>query len=115
MPKQSVSWLVVVILAFLFTGLSFAQAGRAEMVGVVRDRPGLEVPGVMVQAEDQATTSRYAAVTDERGEYHILGLPAGQYVVSVERSGFRAYRQSGLILRLGDRTPLDVSLNIGEL
>src|SRR5215470_8503144 len=107
MLKQCVSLLVVFTFDLLFVALSLGQAGRAELFGVVRDPSGLAVPGVMVQAEDQATTSRYSAVTDERGEYHILGLPAGQYIVSVERSGFRAYRRSGLVLRLGDRTPLD--------
>ena len=57
---------------------------------------------------------RYSAVSDERGEYHILGLPAGQYVLTVEQPGFRTYRQSGITLRLADRTALDVKLEVGQ-
>ena len=57
---------------------------------------------------------RYSAVSDERGEYHVLGLPAGQYVLTVEQPGFRMYRQSGITLRLGDRTALDVKLQVGQ-
>ena len=47
--------------------------------------------------------ARYVRVSDEHGEYHILGLPAGQYVLTVEKPGFRTYRQSGIVLRLADR------------
>src|SRR5205085_11782034 len=63
--------------------------------------------------EDRATMFRYSVLSDERGEYHILGLPAGQYVLTVEQPGFRTYRQSGIVLRLANRTVLDVRLEVG--
>ena len=56
----------------------------------------------------------YRSASDERGEYHILGLPASQYVLVVEQPGFSTYRQSGIVLRLGDRTLLDVQLMVGQ-
>ena len=56
----------------------------------------------------------YGAASDARGEYHILGLPAGQFTLTVEQPGFRTYRQSGITLRLGDRTRLEVKLSLGE-
>jgi hypothetical protein len=93
---------------------SFAQAGRAELFGVIRDTQGLPAPNAAVQAEDQATMVRYSTRSDERGEYHLLGLPASQYVVAVEHPGFRIYRQSGITLRLADRISLDVKLEIGQ-
>ncbi len=58
--------------------------------------------------------ARYETTSDERGEYHLLGLPAGQYVLTVLQSGFRTYRQSGVTLRLGDRTSIDVHLSVGQ-
>ena len=58
--------------------------------------------------------ARYSALSDDRGEYHVLGLPAGQYVLTVEQPGFRKYRQSGITLRLADRTALDVKLEVGQ-
>jgi hypothetical protein len=90
------------------------QAGRAELFGTIQDPSGLPVPKAKVQAEDQATMVRYSAVSDERGEYHVLGLPAGQYVLTVEQPGFRMYRQSGITLRLADRTAIDVKLQVGQ-
>ena len=81
---------------------------------MVQDPSGLPVPKAKVEAEDQATMIQYPAVSDERGQYHILGLPAGQYVLTVEQPGFRTYRQSGIVLRLADRTALDVKLEVGQ-
>jgi len=98
----------------LFLPLAVAQAGRAELFGVIRDSSGLPVPRAAIQAEDQATMVRYPATSDQRGEYHLLGLPASRYVLTVEQPGFRIYRQSGITLRLADRTALDVTLEVGQ-
>src|SRR5436190_1209542 len=99
----------------LSSALCFGQAGRAELLGVIQDPSGLPVSKAKVEAEDQATRARYTAQSDERGEYHILGLPAGQYILTVEQPGFRLYRQSGITLRLANRTAIDVKLEIGQI
>ncbi len=91
-----------------------SQSGRAELFGTVTDPSGLPVLSAKVNAEDQSTTARYTAATNVRGEYHILGLPTGRYVLSVEQPGFRTYRQTGVTLRLGDRTAIDVQLTVGQ-
>ena len=94
--------------------LCLGQAGRAELFGKIQDPAGLSVPGAKVETEDQATMVKYSAVSDERGEYHVPGLPPGQYVLTVEQAGFRTYRQSGITLRLANRTSLDVNLEVGQ-
>ncbi|HEY2015630.1 MAG TPA: carboxypeptidase-like regulatory domain-containing protein, partial [Bryobacteraceae bacterium] len=99
--------------AFLPT-LCRGQAGRAELFGTIQDPSGLRVSKAKVTAEDQATMFRYAVVSDARGEYHVLGLPAGQYVLTVEQPGFHTYRQSGIVLRLADATAIDVNLEVGQ-
>jgi hypothetical protein len=92
----------------------FGQAGRVELFGAIQDPAGLTIAKAKVEAEDQATMIRYATISDDRGEYHILGLPAGQYVLTVQQPGFRTHRQSGIVLRLGDRISLDVKLEVGQ-
>src|SRR5438105_1276519 len=104
---------VLVVFHVLVSTNSFGQAGKAELFGTILDPSGLPVPRAHVSAEDQATMVRYTAVSGERGEYHILGLPSGRYVLTVERAGFRTYRRSGIVLRLADLTTLDVNLETG--
>ena len=95
--------------------LCFGQTGRAELFGTIHDPSGLPVHKAKVVAEDQATMARYEGSSDERGEYHLLGLPTGQYVLTIEQPGFRQYRRSGITLRLGDRTTVDIHLEIGQV
>src|ERR1051326_904846 len=101
--------------ALLLIALSCrGQSGRAELFGTILDPSNRAIPNATVQAEDQATMARYAALSNGRGEYHIVGLPAGRYVLTVEQPGFRMYRQSGITLRVADRTLQDARLEIGQ-
>src|SRR5450755_4105192 len=100
--KRKVCQLFSVLLLVSVTCLG--QAGRAELFGTILDPSGLPVPKAKIAAEDQATMAEYSSTSDGRGEYHILGLPAGQYILTAQISGFRMYRQSGITLRTGDRT-----------
>src|SRR5215475_11830496 len=92
----------------------FGQAGRAEISGSVQDPSHLAVANAKVEAQDQATQAVYSVTSDSRGEYHLLGLPSGQYVLTVSPPGFRTYRQSGITRRLADRVAMDVSLEVGQ-
>jgi hypothetical protein len=104
--------LVAVFLLFSFG--CFGQAGRSELFGVVKDPAGLALVRAGVVVEELATGARFRAETDGHGEYHLLGLPAGQYGLSVEQPGFRTYRQTGIRLRWADQTELNVQLELGQ-
>src|SRR4029077_2108637 len=114
MSKQIQGFLPVFLALISASTLCFGQAGRAELFGTIQDPMSLGVPNAKVDAEDQATMVRYSATSDEHGAYHILGLPSGQYVLSVEQPGFRTYKQSGVTLRLGDKISLDVKLEVDQ-
>ncbi len=88
----------------------FAQA---ELTGVIRDPAGLPVPDAAVTAQEQSTAAQFRAISGPRGEYHLLGLPAGEYTLAVERAGFRPYRRHGITLRAGDQRTLEAALEIG--
>src|SRR5579872_5293235 len=92
----------------------FGQAGKAELFGAILDPQGLAVSAAKVTATDPATGAHFDVDTDERGSYHLLGLAAGRYVLTVGKPGFRPFRQEGITLRIGDQTRLDVRLEVGQ-
>src|SRR5215471_1211088 len=94
--------------------LCYGQAGKAELFGTIQDPSGALVPNAKVQAQSATTAAEFTATSDERGEYHLVGLPVGQYSLSVEQPGFRTYRQEGIALRTDDRTFLDIKLMVGQ-
>ncbi|MDQ6705017.1 MAG: carboxypeptidase regulatory-like domain-containing protein, partial [Acidobacteriota bacterium] len=108
---QAVSSLAALL---AFSPPCFGQAGKAELFGTIQDPSGLGVAKAKVTGEEQATGAPFDIITDDRGEYHLLGLAAGRYVLTVEKPGFRPYKQTGLTLRIGDQARLNVKLELGQ-
>src|SRR5579884_1946175 len=103
----------LVLACVLIVAPCFSQGGKATLFGTVLDPAGLPVENAKVEAQNQATGAGYIQHSDSRGEYRLLGLSAGEYVLTVEQPGFRTYRQLGITLRVEDRIILDVTLAVG--
>src|SRR5215208_137322 len=58
---------------------SMAFAQEALLTGLVSDETKATLPGVTVTATQVDTGRVITAVSDERGEYRLRGLPAGRY------------------------------------
>src|SRR5262245_53392543 len=85
-------------LAFvLFLGLAadaLAQGVQTGTIrGLVKDAQNLPVPGVTVTATSPALQGARTAVTDAAGAFAIQALPAGEYEVRFELSGFGTVAQ----------------------
>src|SRR4051794_1801021 len=108
------SWATWVITLFLPSTNLWAQAGKAELFGTIQDASGGGIAEAIVTGQQEGTNARFESSTNSRGEYHLLGLPAGQYQLSVEKQSFRPYQQSGITLRISDQVQLDVQLQLGQ-
>jgi len=105
---------IVLALAAVVSLRCFGQAGKAELFGTIQDPQKLAVGTATVTCTESGTRARFETVTDERGAYHLLGLPAGQFALAIEKPGFRPYHQEGITLRIGDKSRLDVKLEVGQ-
>ena len=90
------------------------QAGKATLSGEISDPAGLRVVRAQVNAEEQATHALFSTISDERGEYRLLGLLPGEYVLTVKAPGFKSYQQLGITLRIEDRITQGVRLQVGQ-
>jgi len=85
---------VIGILASLGRGPLAAQGRRFTLSGTVVDGVGSQpMPGVEVslQTEKWKAVSD-SAVSDAQGRFAFTGLPAGEYILSAEVSGFGTVR-----------------------
>src|SRR5581483_3966447 len=103
-----------IVTCLLFCPCCFGQAGKAELFGTIRDPQNLPVRSAKVACTELATGFKFEVASGEQGSYHLLGLAAGQYSLSVDKPGFRPYHQEGIVLRIGDQTRLDVKLQVGQ-
>src|SRR6266511_4403841 len=82
--------LVLLVLGLLLPGRAVAQTGAGSLTGLVTDQSGATVPGATISATNQATNVVYSAVSNDAGNYTVLSLPVGTYVVKTELSGFKS-------------------------
>ena len=93
------------------TDAAVAQVGStAQITGTVRDTSGAVLPGVDVTATQTDTGFRRAAVTESNGLFVLSNLPIGPYRLEAMLSGFRAFRQTGIVLQVNANPEINITL-----
>src|SRR3954452_18058600 len=107
---------------FLLFAFSFAvvfplhgQVATAELSGTVTDSTGAAVPNAKVIATNVATNIERSTVTGSTGNYIVPLLQPGDYVLTVEGSGFRKSIQRGITLQINQQAQIDVTLQLGQV
>ncbi len=105
------------VLASLLVCLAPALAeAQAEITGVVRDTSGAVLPGVTVEATSTALIERVRAVTTGGGgQYRILDLRPGSYVLTFTLPGFNTVRRDGVVVSGTATFVVDADLRVGAL
>ena len=99
--------------AFLIAFAFVASAQDATIVGTITDPSGAPVPNVRVSVTSVETGQVRHIDTSGTGQFVVPDLPIGHYTVHAEAPGFKAAEQKDIKLNVGDRTRLDLKLEIG--
>jgi outer membrane receptor protein involved in Fe transport len=94
--------------------LALAQVDRATITGVVRDPQGAVVGNATVVVTHLATGVESKTITTNEGVYLAVNLPPGEALVEAEAAGFQKFAQT-VVLTVGNRASLDVSLTVGAV
>ncbi len=89
---------------------------QASIAGIVRDTSGAVMPGVTVEAASPALIEKVrSAVTDGSGQYRIVALDAGTYVVTFTLAGFSTVRREGVELTGAFIATVNADLRVGTV
>ncbi|HZP05138.1 MAG TPA: carboxypeptidase-like regulatory domain-containing protein [Terracidiphilus sp.] len=117
MSKASKRNLLFVVIAILvtFCGMTFlsAQETRATLSGRIQDPSGAAVPGAKVSVTNTATGVVTEVNSADDGNYTIPFLIPGNYTLTANANGFKTAQQTNVILHVGDKLAIDLSLPIG--
>ena len=106
---------IVIIGAVLHVSVSAALA-QATIAGIVRDTSGGVLPGVTVEASSSALTEKVrTVVTDGTGQYRIVTLPPGTYVVKFTLVGFSTVQRDDIRVSASGVIPINADLRVGTL
>src|ERR1039458_1848150 len=105
--------LQVVLLVVTFCGAAWAQTGS--ITGTVKDPSGAAIAGatVVVTSPERGITRQMA--TNSTGEYNESALQPGNYNIIVTATGSKRYQAKGVVLDVGEKARVDVTLEVGAI
>src|SRR5688500_10259851 len=116
--RRTDSWAFVsllVVIALMFAGSAFAQGQNGILTGIVADGDGI-VPGATITATDATTGFVRTALSNDRGIFRVLSVPAGRYTLKIEMQGFRQITLNEVMVISGETRDLGrLVLEVGTL
>jgi hypothetical protein len=98
----------------LLPACAWPQSELATVFGTVTDPSGAVVPAAQVTIVNQSTGLQRRALTDTTGQYHLAGLPAGNYSLRAEKEGFQTQVREGIRLTSAFGATVNFSLVVGN-
>jgi Carboxypeptidase regulatory-like domain len=92
---------------------AFSQTADASLTGTVLDPSGAAIGGARVTIRNQANGATRTTVTNSAGVYLIPALPPATYELTMEHPGFQKYVYGSMVLDVGAKQSLNVTLTVG--
>jgi hypothetical protein len=106
--------LLGILLVLMFCAAAWAQ-DTGSITGTVSDASGAAVAAADVTLTSVEQGTSRTAKTNSSGEYLFAALPAGKYDIKISATGFKQYQAKGVVLRVADKSRVDVALAVGAI
>ena len=90
-------------------------AGTGALAGIVTDVSGAVVADADIAVVSESTGERRTTVSRSNGIYLVPLLPPGSYRVSVSKTGFKLWVNSGIPVHVTETAALNVKLEVGSV
>ena len=93
-----------------------AAYAQGSIAGIVKDASGAVLPGVTVEASSPALIEKTrSVVTDGTGQYKIVDLRPGTYMVTFSLAGFSVVKREGIELTAAFTATVNAELRVGAV
>jgi hypothetical protein len=107
---------LLVALATCLLAVPAVARAQSAIAGVVKDTSGAVLPGVTVEASSDALIEKTrVATTDGSGQYKIVDLRPGAYVVTFTLPGFQTIKRDGIDLPSEFTATINADLKVGSI
>jgi outer membrane receptor protein involved in Fe transport len=104
--------LAVAVLAV--PGLAWAQSDTGSIDGRVFDETKAAVPGATITARNEATGLVRSVTTTAAGTFRLASLPAGNYEISAELTGFAKQVRKSVPVQVGTTPTVDFTMSVSS-
>src|SRR5580704_14151050 len=112
--KCRLLWFCLFVFLFCLPSVLFAQ-DTASITGTVTDPSGAAVANAQVTLISTEHGITRTSTTNGSGDYLFASLPIGSYNLTVSETGFKKYDAQGIILRVAEKTRVNVVLQVGAI
>lgn len=106
----------IVVLLTSVPALAMAQVQTGSILVKAADEQGAVIPGVIVTITSSALVSgQMGGTTDSGGIYRFPSLPPGTYNVKLELAGFQTIIREGILVAVGQTTPVELAMKVASL
>jgi hypothetical protein len=113
--RQIWQFAIVAVTATFLAAVAFAQAGDAEISGMVKDPTGSLVSGASATVTNQDSGVTRSTLTGADGRYRFIALPPGRYTLKVEAPGFKTESITDLVLSIATQVDRNISMTVGAV
>jgi len=106
--------LLALLLGVLLRGMLHAQSAEALLTGRITDSDKNVIAEATITVINSGTGIHYRGLTNQTGTYYISDLPPGRYRIEVEKLGFKAVIQSGVVLHVQDALEVNFEMMVGS-
>ena len=106
--------LFALLAVLCFPLLSHAQ-DTGYIGGTVIDKTGAAIAGAEITLKNLAGSLTRSTVSNGDGAYVIPGLPGDSYDMTVSAKGFQKFTAKKIVLTVGEKARIDVTLNVGAI
>lgn len=106
---------VLCLIASPFKSPAQSQLGTGVISGVILDTNGAAISGATITITNTGTGLIRTVVTNDAGQFNVPVLPAGDYKVVVEQTGFVRLEQNALTVNVGRATTVRFELKPGGI
>src|SRR5207245_5515109 len=89
-----------------------AQYTTASLSGTIEDPAGAVVPEAEVTVQNEDTGLSRTVTSQQDGTFLFPALPVGHYKLTVSKSGFTTYVQTGIVLTVNETATQAVALQV---
>ena len=117
-PRVGGYFVLLVVLGILLVGLdsqrAIAQTEKASVSGRITDQSNAAVPEAEVQIKNTDTGVATIVKTNGEGVYTLPSLNPGNYLMTVNKMGFRTVSVTGMTLNVQENLSRNFTLQIGS-
>jgi hypothetical protein len=107
--------ILAVALTFVTSISLRGQSTYGTVDGTVMDASGATVPGAQVTLTNSGTGEKRSEATSTQGLYQFVNVVPGQYVLEVEKAGFKHFTRENVVVQVQQDTHIDAVLPVGQV